>query len=148
MFNYDQLNLNLCESLYSSGGATPPLYTYNHSAKVVNETCPTGTSSVAGLAFYDGGTFPSRYNGALFFADYSRNCVWVMFPDAQGIPDPDTIEVFINGAAGPVDLQVGPGGDLFYVDLSGGTIRRVHSLASNGAPVADASATPTAARRR
>ncbi len=28
-------------------------------------------------------------------------------------------------AANPVDLQVGPGGDLFYVDLNGGTVRRI-----------------------
>jgi Concanavalin A-like lectin/glucanases superfamily/Bacterial Ig domain/Cadherin-like domain len=48
------------------------------------------------------------------------------------------------GAASPVDLKIGPGGDLFFVDLSGGAIRRiVHSggpvdttppVRSNGAP--------------
>ena len=50
-----------------------------------------------------------------------------MYPDANGVPDPARTEVFVNGAAGPVDLQVGPGGDLFYADLTGGTIRRVRS---------------------
>ena len=69
----------------------------------------SAASSISGIDFYDGGTFPSQYNGALFFADYSRNCIWVMYPDANGIPNPATREPFINDAAGPVDLQVGPG---------------------------------------
>ena len=30
----------------------------------------------------------AAYNGALFFADYSRNCIWAMYPDANGVPDP------------------------------------------------------------
>ncbi len=143
--SYDNINLNICENLYAAGAGafTPPLYTYNHAAKVSTETCPTGGSSISGLAFYNGGTFPSQYNGALFFSDYSRNCIWVMFPDANGIPNPATRQPFINDAAGPVDLQVGPGGDLFYADLSGGTIRRVHALASNHAPIADAVGAPT-----
>ena len=60
------------------------------------------------MDFYDGGTFPSQYNGALFFADYSRSCIWVMFPDANGVPDPATRQPFVTDAGGPVDLQVGP----------------------------------------
>ena len=143
--SYENLNLNLCQSLYSAGAGaiTSPLYTYSHASKVSTETCPTGSSSISGLAFYNGGTFPSQYNGALFFADYSRNCIWVMFADANGIPNPATRQPFINDASGPVDLQVGPGGDLFYADLNQDTIRRVHALASNHAPVADAAGTPT-----
>ena len=70
--------------------------------------------------------FPAEYDGALFFADYSRNCIWVMYPDANGIPDPAPPRSSSTAPPDPVDLQVGPGGDLFYVDLSGGTIRRVH----------------------
>ena len=143
--SYDNINLNLCENLYAAGAGavTPPLYTYSHSEKVSTETCPTGGSSISGLAFYNGGTFPTQYNGALFFADYSRDCIWVMFPDANGIPDPATRQPFINDASGPVDIQVGPGGDLFYADLNGDTIRRVHALASNHAPVAHASGSPS-----
>ena len=50
------------------------------------EPCPTGSSSIAGLAFYDGGALPDVYDGALFFADYSRDCIWVMFQGANGLP--------------------------------------------------------------
>ena len=41
MSSYDNANLNLCESLYASGGATPPYFTYNHANQVVaGESCP------------------------------------------------------------------------------------------------------------
>jgi hypothetical protein len=36
-----------------------------------------------------------------------------------------TRATFAAGAAAPVDLQIGPGGDLFYADFEGGTIRRI-----------------------
>ncbi len=59
---YDGPNLSNYEGLYagsSFGALTAPFYTYNHSAKVVtNETCPSGGSSIAGLAFYGAGTYP------------------------------------------------------------------------------------------
>jgi glucose/arabinose dehydrogenase len=144
---YDNLNLNLCETLYAQGTSAhaTPYYTYNHSAKVVEgETCPTGGSSISGLAFYTSGSFGSAYNGALFFSDYSRNCIWVMFRGANGLPDPATRQTFVAGAAGPVELQMGPDGDLYYVDMNGGTIRRIRGSSSNDAPTAAATATPSA----
>ncbi|HSC92403.1 MAG TPA: LamG-like jellyroll fold domain-containing protein [Gaiellaceae bacterium] len=145
---YDGANLNLCESLYAAGtGAVrAPVYTYNHSAKVVSgETCPTGGSSVSGIAFYDGGNYPSSYANALFFADYSRSCIWAMRAGAGGLPDPTQRVTFVAAAAGPVDVEIGPAGDLFYVDLDGGTIHRIRYLAANQAPTAAISATPTSA---
>jgi glucose/arabinose dehydrogenase len=123
--SYDALNLNLCETLYSSAGAeTQPIYSYSHGEQVVpGEPCPSGTSSAAGIAFYEGGDYPASYDGALFFADYSRDCIWVMY-EQGGQPDPSTRATFISAASDPVDLEIGPGGDLFYVDFSG-SIHRV-----------------------
>jgi glucose/arabinose dehydrogenase/PKD repeat protein len=142
---YESANLNICANLYGeSGAASDPFYTYNHSARVVpGETCPTGSSSTAGLAFYNGGNYPSQYNGSLFFADYSRDCIWVMFAGAGGLPDPANRATFGAAAANPVDLQIGPGGDLFYVDFDGGTIRRIQFLGVNNPPTAVATASPT-----
>ena len=57
-------------------------------------------------------------------------------PGAQGDPDPSLRASFAEGASGPVDLQIGPGGDLFYVDMNGGKIRRIQSFSTNQAPVA------------
>jgi glucose/arabinose dehydrogenase len=127
---YDGANLTLCENLYAAGpsAVSDPYYKYHHNERVVpNEACPTGGSSVAGLAFqfYPGGSYPAAYDGALFFADYSRDCIWVVFPGADGLPDMATRATFVGGAANPVDLKIGPGGELYYADFDGGTIRRI-----------------------
>ncbi|MDP9228413.1 MAG: PQQ-dependent sugar dehydrogenase, partial [Actinomycetota bacterium] len=143
---YDGVNLNLCENLYTqgAGAVVAPYYAYDHSAKVVGgETCPAGSSSISGLGFYQSGPFPDSYGGALFFSDYSRDCIWAMLPGAGGLPNPANIQTFDAGAANPVDLEISPQGDLFYADLDGGTIRRVHHPAGNQAPTAVATATPS-----
>ncbi len=139
--SYDNLNLNLCEALYAQSGAvTPPFFTYNHAAKVVaNETCTTGSSSISGLAFYTGASYPAGYRNALFFADYARRCIWAMLPGSGGVPNPASLQTFVAGAGGPVQLVTGPGGDLFYVDLVGGKIHRIQYMT----PTAVLAASPT-----
>jgi uncharacterized repeat protein (TIGR01451 family) len=151
MSSYDNANLDVCEGLYaSSGAATGPHYTYHHNQKVVNgEPCrpanpgTSTSSSVGGVAFYEGGEYPSAYAGALFFADYSRDCIWVMFAGGNGVPDAANRATFVGDAANPVDLEIGPNGDLFYVDFNGGTVRRVRYFSSNQPPIASATASPT-----
>ena len=145
---YDSANLNICESLYASPGTvTSPYFAYHHTARVVpNESCPTGSSSIAGaqFAFAAGQSpYPTEYDDALFFADYSRDCIWVMPKGADGLPAPGLVRTFVAGAANPVNLQVGPTGELFYVDFDGGTIRRISYASTNRPPVARATATPT-----
>jgi len=141
---YDSANLNICENLYAQpGGVVSPYFTYNHGAQVVaGETCPTGSSSLAGVAFYSGGPFPDSYDGALFFADYSRDCIWVMFAGTNGLPNASNRATFQAPAANPVDLQIGPDGALYYADFDGGTIRRI-AWSLNQPPVASATASPT-----
>jgi glucose/arabinose dehydrogenase len=139
---YDGANLELCERLYGEANAVvPPFFTYAHSAKVVpGEACPVGSSSIAALAFYTGDKFPARYRGALFFADYARQCAWVMLPGADGTPDPTQVETFGVEVAHPVDLRMGPDGNLYYVDVVGGEVRRISYLL----PRAVATAAPLA----
>ncbi len=143
---YQGTNLTLCNNLYAAGSVTAPYYSYQHGVQVVSsETCNTSAGSVvSGITFYNNGSYPSSYNGALFFADHSRNCIWVMFPGSNSLPDKTKISNFVLGAANPVDLEIGPGGDLFYVDFDGGTIRRItYAGAGNQPPVAVVSASPT-----
>src|SRR5262249_54046396 len=94
-----------------------------------------------GLAFYTGNLFPADYRDALFFSDYSRNCIWVMRKGANGLPDPAQIQTFAASANGPVWLTQGPDGALYYADLAGGTVRRIGF--ANGAPTARVTAAPT-----
>jgi uncharacterized repeat protein (TIGR01451 family) len=142
--NYDNLDLALCESLYASGAVLAPHYTYRHTDSIVSgESCANGQgSSTVGMAFYDGGDYPAAYDGALFFADYSRDCLWVMPKGTGGVPDVTKRANFLTPAANPVDLKIGPGGDLFYVDFNGGTIRRIEYSSTNQPPIATATASP------
>ena len=142
---YDSANLPLLESLYAAGAAahTVPHYAYNHSSAVVTGSGePTGSSSISGLAFYNGGNYPAQYQGSLFFADYSRDRIYVMYRGANGLPDPANRAVFVGPAQNPVHLETGPGGDLFYVDLNG-SVRRISYISANQPPTAVAQATPT-----
>lgn len=143
--SYDNLALTLCETLYATGAVVAPYYSYRHTDSIVSgEACANGQgSSTVGMAFYEGGDYPAAYDGALFFADYSRDCLWVMTKGTNGLPDPTKRSNFMTPAANPVDLTIGPGGDLFYVDFNGGTIRRIEYFAANQPPVAVATATPT-----
>ena len=84
---YDAANLSICENLYTEGTAAvvAPYFRYHHNELVVpNEVCPKGGSSVAGtsFAFSSGGSYPAEYRSALFFADYTRRCIWAM-PDRR-----------------------------------------------------------------
>jgi glucose/arabinose dehydrogenase len=140
-------SLALCQGLYAAGtgAVAAPYYAYAHGAQVVSgETCPTANgSSITGLAFATAATtYPAPYNTALFFADHSRNCIWAMLQGANGLPDPTNRQTFEAAASNPVDLQIGPDGNLYYADLEGGAIRRI-TWSINRAPVARAAASPT-----
>jgi len=90
----------MCKNLPASA-VSAPYFTYNHADHVATgDNCTTGSSSISGMAFHAGGSYPTAYNGALFFADYSRNCIWVMPQGANGLPDPAQVRGFISNAAG------------------------------------------------
>ncbi|MEU3627890.1 PQQ-dependent sugar dehydrogenase [Amycolatopsis coloradensis] len=141
---YDGANLNSCESLYTAGGQAAPYYAYNHNAKVVaGDACPTGGSSISGIAFESGSNYPAEYSGALFFSDSSRGCIWAM-QTVAGQPSPSRLVPFVTGVNVPVQVLTGPGGDLFYVALGSGELHRVsHPSGTNRPPVAVATASPS-----
>ena len=149
--SYESFADHICTDLYGLEGSDPPdpgeaetpYYVYSHWASVVDgDGCPIGSSAIAGMAFYASGTYPSSYSGALFFADHSRNCIWVMPEGADGLPDPTAVSPFASPAAGPVDLEIGPGGDLYYAGYDDGTIRRIQYFSANQPPIVAATATP------
>ena len=122
---YDGANLTLCESLYAagSGAVTAPRLAYRHgTAAVSGDGCSLSSgSAVAGLAFASAqSTYPVAYNGALFVADHNRNCIWAMRAGADGVPSASLLQPFMSNGSGPVDLEIGPGGDLFYAGFDGG----------------------------
>lgn len=141
--SYDAANLPVCESLYTGGGHTAPHFTYQHG--IALRSCPEqpgSTSAVTGLAFYEGGSYPASYDGALFFTDYSRSCIWVMHRGPGNLPNPSDIDRFATGEPS-VGLYVGPAGDIFSVDHINGAIKRISFSTSNQVPTALAAASPT-----
>jgi uncharacterized repeat protein (TIGR01451 family) len=144
---FDAGHFTICEGLYSDGSAIPPWFSYSPGEAVApGDNCPNGSGAIAGLAFMPQGlgSYPASYDGALFINDYSRACIWFMRTGANGLPDPSTRALFALGTANPVEIQIGPGGDLFYVDLVGRTIRRIsYTGAGNQPPTAVVTANPT-----
>ena len=135
---FQAINLDQCRRLYQQAGTvTAPEFTYSREQTIVDgESCEMGGNSISGLAFYQGGSYPGIYTGALFFADYSRNCIWAMLPGANGAPDPNQRANFVIGANRPVDLKIGPNGDLYYVEFDAGTVRRIQFFATAQPPIA------------
>lgn len=109
--------------------ASYPIYTFDHH---------TGTGSVVGGAFPT--AYPSAYAGNYFFGDYSNDLVkrMVLNPDdsVQSVTD------FITGAGGPVDMQVGPDGNLWYAAINVGELRKLVFSSANQPPTAAVSAAP------
>lgn len=162
----DYSSLGACQAIDSSQ-VTAPFFSYRHNHDIEHPTdddCPpavTGqtsrtSSSTTGIAFYEGDAYPSAFKGALFGSDYSRECLWVMTAGPDGVPDPDTVQVFhyeptvwewveddgemklqpkVYGVT-PVDLEMGPDGRLYGVSFMRGQIFRFNWLGSNQAPVA------------
>jgi PKD repeat protein len=138
--------MSVCERLYGPDASTvsSPLFDYSHDAGVLpGDQCPyEAGSAISGNAIYAGSDFPAEYDGALFFADSVRGCVYVMKADEDGLPDPGTLSVFGVGQAGlypGVDIEVGPDGDLYYSQMLGpesglGSIHRISF--DPGAPTA------------
>ena len=91
---YDGANLNICENLYGAGPAcTAPYYTYNHTRQGRRRARPARPAArrSPGSRSTTAATYPAAYEGALFFADYSRDCIWAMLAGANGLPNPATI---------------------------------------------------------
>ena len=127
-------DVDVCRELYADEeAAREPYYAYRHPRPLFDgDACRTAPSVISGIAFADDRAYPSPYARGLFFADYDRGCIWVMPLGDSGDPDPNALRTFVMLAANPVDLTLGPGGDLYYVDLIGGTVRRIAYTGSVG----------------
>jgi glucose/arabinose dehydrogenase len=148
--NYENAEVPICEDLYAeAGGASPPFFWYPHRDDVYpGEPCiDFRGSAVSGIAFYEKGPLPDLYDGAMFFADSVRGCIFYMLRGADGRPDPTTTTSFMTHSDpySGVDLEVGPEGDLYYASLftedegnefEPGAIHRIHYFSGDQPPVA------------
>ena len=91
---YDGADLSICEGLYGSRPAIP-----NRISRITIRTRlfrtrrapPAAHPSLASRSnSRRWSSFPAEYDDALFFADYSRDCIWVMKKDGNPILSPGT----------------------------------------------------------
>ncbi len=109
---------------------TFPIYVFDHH---------TSTGSVMGGAFPT--AYPSAYAGNYFFGDYSNDNIKRMVLNSNDTVN--SVTDFITGAGGPVDFLVGPDGNLWYVALNVGELRKIVYSSANQPPTAVISAAPT-----
>jgi glucose/arabinose dehydrogenase len=157
-----EIHKPLCEALYSNPSqVTAPLFAYPHANApgydghlFAGDACnPTPGSAVAGLAFYDPtgippeDAFAAEYDGALFFSDAARGCIWTMSKGLNGVPDLATIANFaVKGASEsftPVDIVEGPDGALYVPNFYGDSIVQIRYFPGNQAPTARVSVDKT-----
>lgn len=96
-------------------------------------------NSTNGLAIYTGGQFPAQYRGGIFVSQWGSS-----FDEVTGravafvdVTDPakGKVSAFATGFARPLDVSMGPDGDLWVADFVAGTIYRIWYAAQGGKPV-------------
>jgi glucose/arabinose dehydrogenase len=127
---FQPLGLPACKRLYENPGSTSaPFFRYSHTSGVApGDTCPSSAgSAISGAAFYEGSSYPTKYDDALFFSDSVRSCLYVMYADADGDPDPSRVELFLSEPSSytGVDMEQGPNGEILFDSLVAGTISRI-----------------------
>ncbi|HXJ40148.1 MAG TPA: NPCBM/NEW2 domain-containing protein, partial [Bryobacteraceae bacterium] len=125
-----------CQSLYSLGtaGVQAPLYTYNHNNL---------SSAVTGGVFSTGTNYPAQFQGAYFFGDYAQSWLRYLRVDAANnlIGGPSD---FLFGADGPVAIDQGPDGNLYYVSITKGELRKLTYVGGAPPPLTVVSVSPAA----
>jgi glucose/arabinose dehydrogenase len=113
------INSRVCRSLYARGPSAVrfPIYAYPTAARA-------GRGSVTGGTFYTGTSYPRVYRGAYFFGDWSRSWLRYLHVDERNRVRGEVRE-FARKTQGPVEIEVGPDGDLYYIAINVAELRRI-----------------------
>jgi glucose/arabinose dehydrogenase/endonuclease YncB( thermonuclease family) len=115
-----------CQTLFAQGPPAVhwPLVALNHGGE---------GAAVTGVAFYTGTTYRSQYQGAYFYADYTRGRIrWVRVDADHGLVGAPAD--FATGAGGPVAIEMGPDQNLYYLAISSGQLVRIRSTTAPPPP--------------
>ena len=91
-------------------------------------------AAIVGGDFDPGTAFPSEMRGNFFFGDYSQRFIQRAVLDGTGRVR--NVEPFAQGIGFPVDLQFGPDGALYFIDILGGQLRRIRYAPDLHQPIA------------
>jgi hypothetical protein len=118
--NQGYVTLPQAQAFINSGQTVvSPLLTRNHAAGQNADGLAT-TALIMG-DFYTGNTFPSVYNGALFYNDVGLGTVYATLFNPNGTVK--STQIFDN-LPYIVNMKTGPDGNLYYASLYGGEIGR------------------------
>ncbi|MEA2272778.1 MAG: hypothetical protein QOI98_1486 [Solirubrobacteraceae bacterium] len=100
-------------------GMTNPIFDYGHT---------TGCEAITGAAFVPTGAWPSAYNDAYIFGDYTCGRIFQLVPNGSG--GFTSTQFGTIDAGGPIDMTFGPRGTggtaLYYTTYAGGgQVRRI-----------------------
>jgi glucose/arabinose dehydrogenase/chitodextrinase len=123
---------------------TPPILTSHHSQTGMSVPPGFKGNAVTAGVFYIATQYPAQYRQQFFFGDYGQSWIKVAVVDASN----QLVQLldFAEAADGPVDFAIEPAsGNLVYVAIAAGQVRRLRytGATGNSAPVASASGTPT-----
>jgi len=115
-------------------GITYPIYSYPHTSELGN--------GIIGGDHAPAANFPPTYLGNYFFGDVATSELFRMVLDDSN--QPQSVERFASGTpSGPVDIQFGPDGALYYLAFRERSLLRISYVGgSNRQPVATASVEP------
>ena len=143
--DYEEVNLGIAGANYGWAltegpqppgvpGITYPIYFYPHTSELGN--------GIIGGDHAPAGNFPPTYKGNYFFGDVATRELSRMVLDESN--QPVSVERFASGTlSGPVDIQFGPDGALYYLAFrERGLLRISYVEGSNRQPVARASVEP------
>lgn len=116
---------------------TAPLLSYPHPGTPQAQGAPIVGNTALGGPFYTATLYPEIYRGNFFIMDYVAG--WIMRMVFDGSGNLTSTVPFATGLSGPVDMELGPDGMLYYVSIVTGQIKRIRY---NG-PSAVASAIPS-----
>lgn len=104
---------------------TFPIDAYKH---VKDKYSVIGGPVYHGVAYPHDDSFPPRYEGNVFFADFFHELLWNLRYDrkkGKWERDKKNGRFFGKGLVTPADMAVGPDGALYYVSLETGTIEKI-----------------------
>ena len=120
----------ICQALYARTGSA-------QARKPIVEYGPGEFGfAVIGGTFVTNSTYPSRYQGAYFFADYAQGWIRTLRVDGNNALVSGSVADFAKELEGPVDVQIGPNGLLYYLAIGIGELRRIEFSEGNTPPVA------------
>ena len=129
---YDALGLNLCNNLYASGTRAPAAVHLQPQRQGRDRELPDRLVVGLGRRVLLRRHVPAR----LRRRDVLRRLLAQLHlgdvpPARTGRPTRPRARCSSTSASTPVDLEMGPAGDLYYADVGGGTIKRIRAIDPN-----------------